>query len=94
MSSQYTLRQISDAKFHNRCSGLSCLRDAWTLPYRCACRVVATRRIIGASIHGVSGDEAIHGLIDVMQADVAYDVLQWAVPIHPTVSELWPLCGP
>jgi hypothetical protein len=25
-----------------------------------------------------------------MNADVPYDVLKWAVPIHPTVSELIP----
>jgi len=25
-----------------------------------------------------------------MNAGVTFDVLQWAVPIHPTVSELWP----
>ena len=33
---------------------------------------------------------AIHGVIDIMQAGVTYDVLQRAVPIHPTVSELIP----
>ena len=49
-----------------------------------------TRRIVGAAILGVSGDEAIHGVIDVMNADVPYTQLQQAVPIHPTVSELIP----
>jgi pyruvate/2-oxoglutarate dehydrogenase complex dihydrolipoamide dehydrogenase (E3) component len=49
-----------------------------------------TRKILGAAILGVGGDEAIHGLIDVMSAGVTYDVLKWAVPIHPTVSELIP----
>jgi pyruvate/2-oxoglutarate dehydrogenase complex dihydrolipoamide dehydrogenase (E3) component len=49
-----------------------------------------SKRIIGASILGISGDEAIHGLLDVMNADVPYPTLQWAVPIHPTVSELIP----
>lgn len=49
-----------------------------------------TRKILGASILGVSGDEAIHGILDIMNADVPYDVLQRAVPIHPTVSELIP----
>jgi pyruvate/2-oxoglutarate dehydrogenase complex dihydrolipoamide dehydrogenase (E3) component len=49
-----------------------------------------TKRILGASILGVGGDEAIHGIIDVMHADVPYPNLQWAVPIHPTVSELIP----
>jgi pyruvate/2-oxoglutarate dehydrogenase complex dihydrolipoamide dehydrogenase (E3) component len=49
-----------------------------------------TRKILGAAILGTGGDEAIHGILDMMNADVTYDVLQWAVPIHPTVSELIP----
>lgn len=49
-----------------------------------------TRRILGAAILGVSGDEAIHGVLDVMNADQPFDTLAWAVPIHPTVSELLP----
>lgn len=49
-----------------------------------------SKRILGASILGVGGDEAIHGVIDVMNADVPYLKLQQAVPIHPTVSELIP----
>ena len=49
-----------------------------------------SKRIVGASILGVGGDEAIHGIIDVMNADVPYTKLQQAVPIHPTVSELIP----
>jgi pyruvate/2-oxoglutarate dehydrogenase complex dihydrolipoamide dehydrogenase (E3) component len=49
-----------------------------------------TKQILGAAILGVSGDEAIHGILDMMNAGAAYPVLQWAVPIHPTVSELIP----
>jgi len=49
-----------------------------------------TRKILGAAILGTNGDEAIHGILDMMNADVDYGVLQWAVPIHPTVSELIP----
>lgn len=49
-----------------------------------------TRKILGAAILGIEGDEAIHGILDMMNADVRVDVLQWAVPIHPTVSELIP----
>lgn len=49
-----------------------------------------TRKILGAAILGTGGDEAIHGVIDIMHAGVPYDVLQHAVPIHPTVSELIP----
>ena len=49
-----------------------------------------TQKILGAAILGTSGDEAVHGILDMMNADVAYPTLQWAVPIHPTVSELIP----
>jgi pyruvate/2-oxoglutarate dehydrogenase complex dihydrolipoamide dehydrogenase (E3) component len=49
-----------------------------------------TRRILGAAILGTGGDEAIHGILDIMNAGVPYEVLQHAVPIHPTVSELIP----
>ncbi len=49
-----------------------------------------TKQVLGAAILGVEGDEAIHGIIDAMNAKVPYPVLQWAVPIHPTVSELIP----
>lgn len=49
-----------------------------------------TQRILGAAILGLNGDEAIHGILDLMNADQPYTSLQWAVPIHPTVSELLP----
>jgi pyruvate/2-oxoglutarate dehydrogenase complex dihydrolipoamide dehydrogenase (E3) component len=49
-----------------------------------------TQRILGAAILGTGGDEAIHGLLNMMNADQSYTTLQWAVPIHPTVSELIP----
>ena len=49
-----------------------------------------TRQILGATILGTGGDEAIHGVIDIMNAGALYTVLQRAVPIHPTVSELIP----
>ena len=49
-----------------------------------------TKRILGAAILGTGGDEAIHGVVDMMNADQPYPVLQRAVPIHPTVSELIP----
>lgn len=49
-----------------------------------------TRQILGAAILGIEGDEAIHGIIDAMNAKTPYPRLQWSVPIHPTVSELLP----
>ena len=51
---------------------------------------VDTKTILGAAILGVGGDEAIHGILDMMNAGVDYTTVQWAVPIHPTVSELIP----
>jgi pyruvate/2-oxoglutarate dehydrogenase complex dihydrolipoamide dehydrogenase (E3) component len=49
-----------------------------------------SRQILGAAILGPGGDEAIHGILDAMNARTRYTDLQWAVPIHPTVSELIP----
>ena len=49
-----------------------------------------TRRILGAAILGTGGDEAIQGILDMINADQPLDALRWAVPIHPTVSELIP----
>lgn len=49
-----------------------------------------TRKILGAAILGTSGDEAIHGILDIMNVGADYTELQWAVPVHPTVSELIP----
>ena len=50
----------------------------------------ASKQILGAAILGVNGDEAIHGILDAINAKTPYDQLRWAVPIHPTVSELIP----
>jgi len=49
-----------------------------------------THRILGAAILGTGGDEAIHSILDVMYADKPYTVIQRAMHIHPTVSELIP----
>ena len=49
-----------------------------------------TKEILGASILGLSGDEAVHGLLDVMYAGRPYTTISRAVHIHPTVSELIP----
>jgi pyruvate/2-oxoglutarate dehydrogenase complex dihydrolipoamide dehydrogenase (E3) component len=47
-------------------------------------------RILGAAILGTGGDEAIHSVLDVMYAKSPYSVIQRAMHIHPTVSELIP----
>jgi len=49
-----------------------------------------THEILGAAILGVGGDEAIHSVLDAMYAKAPYTVIQRAVHIHPTVSELIP----
>ena len=49
-----------------------------------------TKHILGAAILGTGGDEAIHAILDAMNAGMTYTRLKWAVPIHPTVSELIP----
>ncbi|MGH9596396.1 MAG: FAD-containing oxidoreductase [Edaphobacter sp.] len=49
-----------------------------------------TKQILGASILGTSGDEAVHCIIDTMYAKAPYTNIQRAVHIHPTVSELIP----
>jgi pyruvate/2-oxoglutarate dehydrogenase complex dihydrolipoamide dehydrogenase (E3) component len=49
-----------------------------------------SRQIAGAAIFGTGGDEAIHCILDVMYAKAPYTVLERAMHIHPTVSELIP----
>jgi len=49
-----------------------------------------TRHILGAAVLGTGGDEVIHSILDVMYAGAPYTLIQRAVHIHPTVSELIP----
>jgi len=49
-----------------------------------------TRLILGAALLGIEADEAIHSILDVMYAGAPYTVIQNAVHIHPTVTELIP----
>jgi pyruvate/2-oxoglutarate dehydrogenase complex dihydrolipoamide dehydrogenase (E3) component len=49
-----------------------------------------SKQILGASLLGLSGDEVIHCILDVMYAKAPYTVLQRAMHIHPTVSEFIP----
>jgi pyruvate/2-oxoglutarate dehydrogenase complex dihydrolipoamide dehydrogenase (E3) component len=50
----------------------------------------STKRIMGAMIFGVGGDEAIHSILNIMYADKPYTTITNAVHIHPTVAELIP----
>ena len=49
-----------------------------------------TKGILGASLLGIECDEVIHSILDVMYAKAPYTVIQRAMHIHPTVSELIP----
>ena len=49
-----------------------------------------SEKLLGASILGISGDEAIHCLLDTMYAGASYKTVARAVHIHPTVAELLP----
>jgi pyruvate/2-oxoglutarate dehydrogenase complex dihydrolipoamide dehydrogenase (E3) component len=49
-----------------------------------------TKEILGASLLGIECDEVIHSILDVMYAKAPYTVIQRAVHIHPTITELIP----
>ena len=49
-----------------------------------------TEHFLGASLLCIEGDEIVHSLLDAMYAGTSYRVIQRAVHIHPTVSELIP----
>jgi pyruvate/2-oxoglutarate dehydrogenase complex dihydrolipoamide dehydrogenase (E3) component len=49
-----------------------------------------TRQILGAALLGIGCDEVIHLILDVMYARAPYTLIQRAMHIHPTVSELIP----
>ena len=49
-----------------------------------------SREIMGAAVLGTGGDEVIHSILDIMYAKAPYTVIQRAVHVHPTVSELIP----
>jgi pyruvate/2-oxoglutarate dehydrogenase complex dihydrolipoamide dehydrogenase (E3) component len=49
-----------------------------------------SERILGASLLGIEGDEVVHLLLEAMAGELSYKVIQRAMHIHPTVSELIP----
>jgi pyruvate/2-oxoglutarate dehydrogenase complex dihydrolipoamide dehydrogenase (E3) component len=49
-----------------------------------------SKRILGATILGVGGDEVVQILMDLMYADAPYTVVAEAMHIHPTVAEYLP----
>jgi pyruvate/2-oxoglutarate dehydrogenase complex dihydrolipoamide dehydrogenase (E3) component len=49
-----------------------------------------SKQFLGAALLGIEGDEVIHAIADLMYARAPYTVMQRAVHVHPTVSELVP----
>lgn len=49
-----------------------------------------SRKILGAAILGIEGDEVVHSLLQLMAAGTPYEQMMQTVHIHPTVSELIP----
>ncbi len=49
-----------------------------------------SQELLGATLLGLSADEIVHSLLDVMYARKPYTTIQRAVHIHPTVTELIP----
>jgi pyruvate/2-oxoglutarate dehydrogenase complex dihydrolipoamide dehydrogenase (E3) component len=49
-----------------------------------------SKKILGAALLGIGGDEVVHAILDIMYAGAPYTTIQRAMPIHPTVSELIP----
>lgn len=49
-----------------------------------------TKRILGAAVLGLSGDEVVQSILEVMAADKPYTQISRGMHIHPTVTELVP----
>ena len=49
-----------------------------------------TRRILGAAVLGLSGDEVVQSILEVMVAGAPYTSISRGMHIHPTVTELVP----
>ncbi len=49
-----------------------------------------TKRILGAALLGIEGDEVVQSILGVMYADKPYTLINRGMYIHPTVSEMLP----
>jgi len=49
-----------------------------------------SKRILGAAMLGIEGDEVVQAILDLMYAGASYTLIQRAMYIHPTVSEMLP----
>jgi pyruvate/2-oxoglutarate dehydrogenase complex dihydrolipoamide dehydrogenase (E3) component len=50
----------------------------------------ASKKVLGAALLGLNGDEAVHAFIDVMAVGAPYTAISRAMHIHPTVAEYLP----
>ncbi len=50
----------------------------------------ATKKMLGAAMLGLSGDEVVHAFLDVMAAGAPYTAISRTMHIHPTVAEYLP----
>ena len=50
----------------------------------------ATKKVLGAAMLGLNGDEVVHAFLDVMAAGAPYTAISRTVHIHPTVAEYLP----
>lgn len=50
----------------------------------------ASKKILGASLLGLNGDEVVHLIVDVMAAGAPYTAISRTMHIHPTVAEYLP----
>lgn len=75
----YPMSRVSRAKERGETHGLmKVLVDA------------GTRRLLGAAILGIGGDEVVQSLLQLMAADTPVDKMMHTMHIHPTVTELVP----
>ncbi len=49
-----------------------------------------SKKILGAAILGINGDEAVHAFLDVMSIGAPYTAISRTMHIHPTVAEYLP----
>ncbi len=50
----------------------------------------ASRKILGAALLGIGGDDVVHAILDIMAVGAPYTVIQRTMHIHPTVAEYLP----
>ncbi|NJM29313.1 MAG: FAD-containing oxidoreductase [Rhizobiales bacterium] len=50
----------------------------------------ANKKILGAALLGLNGDEVVHAVLDVMAAGLPYTAISRTMHIHPTVAEYLP----